>query len=409
MSDLSGLSSIGGTLSALQDTGLREFIEANSGSWTGGVDYSAISGSIAPSGFAFFTAYSNLFADVSAAVAAGKICYVKGSQYSNIYLPLVYFTNGTDYYRHHLAVFGNFVCQTDAWSASGSNKPQCQFYSVNADLDPTTTHNGWHFGSNRFLDYDDLSGVMYKSAIGYDGDGKISGYNGSAFAGGAGGAEYSAGSNIDITDNVISGKDWTSEITAATEDMVTTGDLSNYVEYSAISGKLAPEDIVVFTYGKQSAAYPYILSAYAAGKLCYAKHEVGKYYYPLVSIQSANPNYGAYSGYNRAVFGKWEVGTSSQSVWSATFTTARMEIYFVDGASDKSGSDGWSYGWTQNTFYPQKMGDYYSASNPSGFITGVDLTPYQTTAGMTAYIPATVVATSADATGSNILYVVTGE
>ena len=33
----------------------------------------------------------------------------------------------------------------------------------------------------------------------------------------------------------------------------------------------------------------------------------------------------------------------------------------------------------------QPSGDYYSASNPSGFITGVDLTPYQTTAGMSAY------------------------
>ena len=33
----------------------------------------------------------------------------------------------------------------------------------------------------------------------------------------------------------------------------------------------------------------------------------------------------------------------------------------------------------------QPAGNYYSASNPSGFITGVDLTPYQTTAGMTAY------------------------
>ncbi len=29
--------------------------------------------------------------------------------------------------------------------------------------------------------------------------------------------------------------------------------------------------------------------------------------------------------------------------------------------------------------------DYYPNTNPSGFITGVDLTPYQTTAGMTAY------------------------
>lgn len=34
----------------------------------------------------------------------------------------------------------------------------------------------------------------------------------------------------------------------------------------------------------------------------------------------------------------------------------------------------------------QSVGDYYSASNPSGFITGVDLTPYQTTADMTAYL-----------------------
>ena len=35
----------------------------------------------------------------------------------------------------------------------------------------------------------------------------------------------------------------------------------------------------------------------------------------------------------------------------------------------------------------QEKGDYYSASNPSGFITGVDLTPYQTIEGMTAYQP----------------------
>lgn len=32
-------------------------------------------------------------------------------------------------------------------------------------------------------------------------------------------------------------------------------------------------------------------------------------------------------------------------------------------------------------------GDFYSTSNPSGFITGVDLSPYQTTAGMSGYIP----------------------
>lgn len=44
----------------------------------------------------------------------------------------------------------------------------------------------------------------------------------------------------------------------------------------------------------------------------------------------------------------------------------------------------------------QIAGEYYSASNPSGFITGVDLTPYQTTADMTAYQPAGDYLTTAD-------------
>ena len=36
---------------------------------------------------------------------------------------------------------------------------------------------------------------------------------------------------------------------------------------------------------------------------------------------------------------------------------------------------------------------FYSTSNPSGFISGVDLTPYQTTAGMTGYIPYSAIGT----------------
>lgn len=35
--------------------------------------------------------------------------------------------------------------------------------------------------------------------------------------------------------------------------------------------------------------------------------------------------------------------------------------------------------------YSAESGNYYTTGNPSGFITGVDLTPYQTTADMTAY------------------------
>lgn len=181
-----------------------------------------------------------------------------------------------------------------------------------------------------------VSGKQDTLEFGYDGNSAISGINGSAIAGG-------------IDPSMLTG----------------------YAEYSAISAKLAPEDIAIFTYGKQSAAFPYILSAYAAGKLCFAVREFENKYYPLVALGSANPAYGAYSGYNRATFGKWVAGSTSESVWSGTVTNATMNLLFVDGASDKSGSDGWSYGWTQNTFIPQKYGDYYSASNPSGFLTAV--------------------------------------
>lgn len=50
----------------------------------------------------------------------------------------------------------------------------------------------------------------------YDKDGEV--------GGGGGGATYSAGANIDITDDVISGKDWTEEITSATSGLQPSGD-----------------------------------------------------------------------------------------------------------------------------------------------------------------------------------------
>jgi len=67
-----------------------------------------------------------------------------------------------------------------------------------------------------------ISGKADVSAFELDGNGHISAYNGSAFAGG--GATYSAGANIDITDDVISGKDWTEEITSATSGLQPSGD-----------------------------------------------------------------------------------------------------------------------------------------------------------------------------------------
>ena len=58
----------------------------------------------------------------------------------------------------------------------------------------------------------------------------------------------------------------------------------------------------------------------------------------------------------------------------------------------------------------QPSGDYYSASNPSGFITGVDLSPYQLTADMSAYQPSgdyaynSAVSSKLDASASSDFY-----
>ena len=114
-----------------------------------------------------------------------------------------------------------------------------------------------------------------------------------AYTATAQGTEYSAGENIDITNHVISGKDWSAEIENAT------------------TGKL---DATAFNSGD---------------------------FYPM----TGNP--------------------------SGFITGVDLTPY-----QEKTGM----------TAY-QPVGDYYSASNPSGFITGVDLTPYQEKTGMTAYQP----------------------
>ena len=63
----------------------------------------------------------------------------------------------------------------------------------------------------------------------YDGAGRVSAISGHPLAGEGGGegATYVAGPNIDITDNIISGKDWTPELNAKL----------NSTAFSNVSGK----------------------------------------------------------------------------------------------------------------------------------------------------------------------------
>ena len=89
-----------------------------------------------------------------------------------------------------------------------------------------------------------LSGTMQESGLSFNENDEITAYNGSAFAGN-GGIEYSAGANIDITNNVISGKDWSDEIndkldttsfsTVSSTFLTAHQDISNKLDTTAFS------------------------------------------------------------------------------------------------------------------------------------------------------------------------------
>lgn len=86
---------------------------------------------------------------------------------------------------------------------------------------------------------------------------KITGYNGTAFeVGGGGGVPYTAGQNINITNNIISGRDWSSEILDAMNGAIaqttySAGDNIN-ISNNVISGKNWSTEISNATTGKEN-------------------------------------------------------------------------------------------------------------------------------------------------------------
>ena len=84
----------------------------------------------------------------------------------------------------------------------------------------------------------------------------------------------------------------------------------------------------------------------------------------------------------------WEEATNAYEQNSATYLTAHQSLD----------------GYATETFVEETSGaitsliptDYYPDTNPSGFISGVDLSPYQTIEGMTAYQPVGDYATTAE-------------
>ena len=352
MSDLSGLSSIGGTLSALQDTGLREFIETNSGSWTGG----------------------------------------ETPDLSN-YVP----------YSANSAVLGNDNTGSELGFVIGSgNKGPRQGIAIGQD-------NKCPYGSCSLLVGGNNSAYDNAAAIGW------SSYAGNySFALGVN-AEAKFSKSFALGDYVSAR--WERDFVLGSQSYASGESLAQVYSAAATQDSLAQGSYISahrysLAQGSNSLGSSYSL---AQGGNCTAK----KY-----SIAQGATN----SAFDYAqTFGEGLLASSQMSIgkWNKTSAGASFVIgdgtysnrsdsfvIFSDGSVSAKGNisaNGVELGAGGDYLTTADSANFYTTANESGFITGVDLTPYQTTAGMTAYIPATVVATSADATGFNILYVVTGE
>lgn len=229
---------------------------------------------------------------------------------------------------------------------------------------------------------------------------------------------YNSGSSavIGVNQNVLDLKADASSLTAYQPvSAMSAFATESYVD-SAVSGKLDVTASSQFlTSLPEDLAYTSDVASAVSGKL---DNSASSTFYPM----SGNPSsfltaHQSLAGYATEQYVDSAVSSKLDTTAynSAQFQlTADMSAYQLSGdyysASNPSGfitgvdlSDYATTGYVDSavsgkqdasamTAY-QPSGDYYSATNPSGFITGVDLTPYQTTADMSAY------QTTADMTG----------
>lgn len=161
--------------------------------------------------------------------------------------------------------------------------------------------------------------------------------NGTVTINGSEGIIYSAGPNINITNDIISGKDWSSDISDAVEPKLDT------TAFSAVSGTFLTAHQPISA-DEWNGTYDTVLN-YSA------KWSTESDWTEVIEEASAN-------AYNSAINWVEKQGylTAHQSL------DEYATINYVDSGLELK----------------QDKGNYYSASNPSGFITGVDLSQYYT-------------------------------
>ena len=221
----------------------------------------------------------------------------------------------------------------------------------------------WVTGQGYLTAHQSLDGLMSADLLEIS-DNKITGYNGTAFAGQGGGVTGDftlvEGNGIQLTDDPI----------AQTTTISVSGDYATNTQLQSVSADI-------------TAMIPTALTGDYLDKA-----SADTLYYPL----NSNPNNYLTTAYTPE-FAYHDTAISSIDNSAIYDTSAQARINTLAGristlSSEKADTTALTayQEITGMTAY-QEAGDYYSASNPSGFITGVDLTPYQLTADMTAYQP----------------------
>lgn len=387
MSDLSGLSSIGGTLSALQDTGLREFIEANSGSWTGGETIltgdaqGALDKVYSDSGKWLTGDFSGNGQPITFTDKSGNILYNDKMVLTNYGL-----SAHTNYnYGYHSDLRLDTFSGLSAYEGRESEREYA-----------------WGLNSAGVYYYDgpnskNWSGIK-NTDIALNGDGKISAISGHELAGGG----------TILTGNLLTAANNSTVSSLYFSDSWQSGNSYKYGSWT-ISGKVKNN----WTEG----TFLFDIDGLQTKKS-------GQGYGGELKLCSSSLTYSSYNEVDGEQFtNNWYFNSAGiGGTYSVQTGQEWYQVGLVSWSALRNVDLGLTTGGTVSSISGHELtvagGDYlttadsanfYTTANESGFITGVDLSPYQTTAGMTAYIPARVVATSADATGSNILYVVTGE
>lgn len=150
-------------------------------------------------------------------------------------------------------------------------------------------------------------------------------------------------------------------------DLGNSAATAGLIPYSALdydgTGRISGISGSAIAGGVDSAVVSSIVSSYVSSKVDQSAFDVC-----CSSVQSA-------------LSGKLDASASGQFAPSGDYYSASNPSGFITSGDLSSKLDASA----SSLFQPS--GDYYSASNPSGFITGVDLSEYQEKSGMTAYQP----------------------